>query len=218
MTVTAVAFDYGGVLTYSAFGGIAAYGRELGVPDDGLVRYFRDDPMMNKLEIGEITSRDYFRYVCTDAETRFGTPVDIRRLVAAAEEAQRLNPDMIALVQEVGKRGPVALVTNNVADASWRADFPYELFTVVLDSSELGVRKPDPRIYAELLARLDRRPEQVAFVDDLERNTAAATALGIRSVLFTDVASCRAELVRLGALEAEPPAEPPAGRSGTAVS
>jgi putative hydrolase of the HAD superfamily len=198
--VTAVAFDYGGVLTYSAFDGVAGYERELGIPEDGLVRYFRDDPMMGRLEVGEITAREYFRHVCVDAEATYGPRIDLHRLVASAELAQRLNPEMIALVEEVGLRVPVALVTNNVAGASWRAEFPYELFTVVLDSSELGVRKPDPRIYAELLTRLDRAPDAVAFVDDLARNTDAAAALGIRPVLFTGVADCRAALVRLGAL------------------
>jgi putative hydrolase of the HAD superfamily len=204
VTVTAVAFDFGGVLTYSAFDGVATYSAELGLPEGALVRYFRDDPQMSRLEVGEITTREFMKYVCTDAERCHGTRIDIRRLAAAASEGERLNPAMIALVEELGHRGPVALVTNNVAGAAWRDSFPYHLFTVVLDSSELGVRKPDPRIYATLLDRLDRRPAQVAFVDDLPRNTDAAAALGLRPVLFTDMDVCRAELTRLGALPAMP--------------
>jgi hypothetical protein len=43
VTVDAVAFDFGGVLTHSAFDGVAAYGRTLGLPDHALVRYFRAD-------------------------------------------------------------------------------------------------------------------------------------------------------------------------------
>lgn len=198
--VTAVTFDFGGVLTYSAFDGVAAYGRTMGLPDDALVPYFRDDPMMARLEVGEISSREYFRYVCVEAEKAYGHRIDLRALAVAAAEGERLNPAMIALVEELGRRGPVALVTNNVADAGWRATFPYHLFTVVIDSSELGVRKPDPRIYAELLRRLDRPAEQVAFVDDLARNTDAAAALGLRPVLFTGLDACRAELEQLGAL------------------
>jgi len=201
--VTAVAFDFGGVLTYSAFDGIAAYGHTLGLPDDALVRYFRDDPMMAKLELGEITSKDYFKYVCITAEQTHGQRIDMRALATAAAEGERLNPAMIALVEELGRHRPVALVTNNVAAAGWRATFPYHLFSVVIDSSELGVRKPDPRIYEELLRRLDLSAEQVAFVDDLPRNTEAAAALGLHPVLFTGIDECRAELERLGAL---PPA------------
>jgi HAD superfamily hydrolase (TIGR01509 family) len=106
---------------------------------------------------------------------------------------------MIELVEEICHRCPVALVTNN-ADAGWRATFPYHLFTVVIDSSELGIRKPDPRIYHEMLRQLDRAPGQVAFVDDLPRNTAAAAELGLHPVTFTDIDACRAELERVGVL------------------
>jgi putative hydrolase of the HAD superfamily len=198
MTVTAVAFDFGGVLTHTAFGGLDAYGAELGLPADALARYFRDDPKMAALEVGEITSRDFMKYVCVDAEQRYGQRIDIRRLGAAAGEGERLNPEMIEFVERLGAGCDVALVTNNVAAAGWRADFPFHLFGVVVDSSEVGVRKPDPRIYRALLERLDRDPEEVAFVDDLPRNVEAAAALGLRPVLFTGPADCRERLAELG--------------------
>jgi epoxide hydrolase-like predicted phosphatase len=200
VTVTAVAFDFGGVLTYTSFGGLAAYGDELGLPPDALVGYFRDDPQMARLEIGEISGREFFKYVCVEAEQRHGRRLDIRRLGAAASEGERLDPLMLDLVEEVRARAAVALVTNNVAGAGWRGTFRFELFDVVLDSSALGVRKPDPQIYTALCEQLDRKPDEVAFVDDLARNTDAAAALGLHPILFTDRASCRAELVRLGVL------------------
>jgi epoxide hydrolase-like predicted phosphatase len=201
VTVTAVAFDFGGVLTYTSFGGLATYGDELGLPAAALVGYFRDDPEMARLEIGEISSREFFKYVCTDAERRHGQRIDIRRLALAAGEGERLDPLMLDLVEEVRKSCPVALVTNNVADAGWRETFRFELFDVVLDSSEVGVRKPDPRIYLALCERLGKDPAEVAFVDDLPRNTDAAAALGLHPILFTDRESCRAELVRTGVLD-----------------
>jgi epoxide hydrolase-like predicted phosphatase len=200
MAVTAVAFDFGGVLTYSSWAGLVEYGTELGLPDEALVGYFRDDPQMARLEIGEISSREFFKYVCIDAEARHGQRIDIRRLGLAASEGERLDPLMLALVEELRPHCSVALVTNNVAGAGWRETFRFELFDVVLDSSEVGVRKPDPRIYAALCERLDRKPDEVAFVDDLARNTEAAAALGLHPILFTDRESCRAELVRLGVL------------------
>ncbi|WP_445182003.1 HAD family hydrolase [Pseudonocardia sp. Cha107L01] len=200
LPVTAVAFDFGGVLTYSAFGGLRDYERELGLPTDTLVREFRDGAEMARLEVGETTARDFFKHVCVTTERAHGQRLDIRRLAAAAGEGERLNPAMLALVEQVRRYCPTALVTNNVAAAGWRGTFPFELFSVVIDSSDVGVRKPDPAIYLELLRRVDRRPEQVAFVDDLPRNVDAAAALGIAPILFTDEDACRAELVRLGAL------------------
>ncbi|HEX4359532.1 MAG TPA: HAD family phosphatase [Pseudonocardia sp.] len=204
--VDAVAFDFGGVLTHTAFGGLAEYERELGLPADALVGHFRDGAVMARLEVGEITSREFFKHVCVAAEGQHGRRLDIRRLAAAASAGERLNPAMLELVTQVRRRCRTALLTNNVAGASWRASFPFELFDVVVDSSEVGVRKPDPVIFRELLRRLELAPDRVAFVDDLPRNVAAAAALGIRAVAFTDEPQCRAELTRLGALDPTDPA------------
>jgi epoxide hydrolase-like predicted phosphatase len=200
MAVTAVAFDFGGVLTHSAFAGFAAYGAELGLPDEALVTFFRDDPQMGLLETGQITSREFMKYVCIEAERRHGQRIDMRRLAEAAAQALVLNPAMMTFVEEVGRHATVALLTNNVAEAAWRETFPFHLFSVVVDSSEVGVRKPDPKIYSALLERLDRPAQEVAFVDDLRVNVDAAEALGIHPVLFTGEEQCRAALVRLGVL------------------
>ncbi|MDT7592152.1 MAG: putative hydrolase of the superfamily, partial [Pseudonocardiales bacterium] len=99
--VTAVAFDFGGVLTYSAFGGLRDYERELGLPPDTLVREFRDGAEMARLEVGETTARDFFKHVCVTTERVHGQRLDIRRLAAAAGEGERLNPAMLALVEQV---------------------------------------------------------------------------------------------------------------------
>jgi putative hydrolase of the HAD superfamily len=204
--IGAVAFDFGGVLTHTAFGGLAEYERELGLPAEALVGHFRDGREMARLEVGEITSREFFKHVCVAAEGEHGRRLDIRRLAGAASAGERLNPAMLELVTEVRRQCRTALLTNNVAGASWRASFPFELFDVMVDSSEVGVRKPDPAIFRELLRRLELAPDRVAFVDDLPRNVTAAAALGIRAVTFTDEAACRAELTRLGTLA---PSDPP---------
>ena len=198
MAVTAVAFDMGGVLTHSALGGLDRYATELGLPVGTLSAYFRDDPLMARLEVGAISAREFFKYVCVEAEAAHGRPIDIRRLVAAAEEGQHLNHDMLDVVAQVHERCTTALVTNNVAEATWRSTFPFELFDVVLDSSEIGVRKPDPRFYDELLIRLRRPAEQIAFVDDFAENLVPAAALGLAVVHFTGLDDCRAALAGLG--------------------
>lgn len=206
--VGAVAFDFGGVLTHTAFGGLAEYERELGLPADALVGHFRDGREMARLEVGEITTREFFKHVCVAAEREHGQRLDIRRLAGAASAGERLNPAMLELVTQVRRRCRTALLTNNVAGASWRASFPYRLFDVVVDSSEVGVRKPDPAIFRELLRRVELPPDQVAFLDDLPRNVRAAAALGIRAVAFTDEPACRVELTQLGALDPSAPATP----------
>jgi putative hydrolase of the HAD superfamily len=80
---------------------------------------------------------------------------------------------------------PLALLTNNVKEfgSSWRATFPVdELFPVVIDSSEVGLRKPDPRIYELTCERVGVVPTAVVFLDDNLENVCAAESLGIETV------------------------------------
>jgi epoxide hydrolase-like predicted phosphatase len=200
--VRAVAFDMGGVLTYTSFGGLEDYAATLGLPVGLLTSYFRGHPQMVLLETAQISSREFFKFVCIDCEQRTGVRVDIRALASAAARGEILNPEMLDLVSEVHETCATALLTNNVAEAGWRASFPFELFDDVIDSSEVGVRKPDPRIYAELVRRLGLPADAIAFVDDLQENLPPAAQLGIHCLLFTDVPSLRTALADLGALRA----------------
>lgn len=192
--ITMVAFDMGGVLTYTSFGGLERYGATLGMPPGTLTGYFRGHPMMARLERKEIASRDFFKYVCVDAERATGQRVDIRELAAAAAEGEKLNPEMIDLVRSVRRHCATALMTNNVAEAGWRASFPFELFDCVIDSSEVGLRKPDPLIYAKLVALSSTPPENIVFVDDLAENIAPANAMGIHGIEFTGIDALRRSL------------------------
>jgi epoxide hydrolase-like predicted phosphatase len=199
-SVLAVAFDMGGVLTYTSFGGLEEYGAELNLPPGHLTAYFRGHPQMMLLETAQITSREFFKFVCIDSERCTGVRLDIRKLAAAAARGEELDPDMLDLVSDVHRQCATALLTNNVAEAGWRTTFPFQLFDVVIDSSHIGVRKPDPRIYQELIRRLHLPACAVAFIDDLPENLPAAAQLGIRTVHFTGIGPVRDQLRRVGVL------------------
>jgi epoxide hydrolase-like predicted phosphatase len=203
MPVTAVAFDMGGVLTVPPFAGLEAYGREVGLPPGVLAALFRGEAMA-RLEIGAISSREFFKHVCVECETRHRVRIDIHALAEAGSRWQQLQPEMLVLVEDVSKRCTTALLTNNVKEATWRDAFPHHLFDVELDSSAVGLRKPDPAIYALLLERLGRPAEEVAFFDDTAEHLPAAAALGIHAIHFTGLETCRRALVDLGVLETVP--------------
>lgn len=204
--ITAVTFDFGGVLTRSPFRGLEAYATELGLPVDTFTRYTRGHPKAHQLEVGAITTREYFKYVCLEVQAIYDIRIDIRRLGAAADvgrTADDLNRAMFDLVREVRQWCSTLLLTNNVKEAGWRSLFPFDLFDAVLDSSTLAIRKPDPRIYHELVRVARCRPDQIIFIDDFEENLPPAAALGIRTILFTAPDECRNELVAAGALPSE---------------
>jgi epoxide hydrolase-like predicted phosphatase len=197
--ITAVAFDFGGVLTNPPFDGLEHYARRLGLPAQEFTQYFRGSPEMARLEIGAISSREFFKYVCVAVQADHNNiRVDIRALAAAAAAGECLRPDMIELVADVHRSCATALLTNNVSDAGWRASFPSHHFDIVVDSSDVGLRKPDPAIYELLIERLGRPAVEIAFIDDLAENLVPAAAAGILAIHFTNPETCRSALASAG--------------------
>ena len=73
-------------------------------------------------------------------------------------------------------------------------------FHGILVSGEVGVIKPDPRIFELLIERFEIDPQNAVYVDDVEANVAAAKPFGIHAIHFTTPPVLRAELVELGML------------------
>jgi len=95
------------------------------------------------------------------------------------------------------------LVTNNVKEASsqWRELVPvHELFEVIVDSSEVGMRKPNPAIFLHALELLGGvAPERSVFLDDAAGNVTGARAAGLHAILV-DAADPKPALAELDAL------------------
>ena len=123
---------------------------------------------------------------------------------SAAEMMEVLTPvpEMVEVVRDARAAGyRVAIVSNMISDwAAWRASIDADrLVDVVIDSAEVGLRKPDPAIYRLALDRLDVSPDRALFLDDFPWNLPGAEALGIETVLVSDPVAIAGELrVRLG--------------------
>jgi len=76
-----------------------------------------------------------------------------------------------------------------------------DLFGGIVLSGEEKLAKPDPAIFRRLFERYGVDPARAVFIDDSPANVAAATALGLTGVPFTDAVALRTELVRLGLLD-----------------
>jgi len=100
-----------------------------------------------------------------------------------------------------------------VALSNWSAEmFPFararfeflEWFEGIVISGDVGVNKPDPRIFEYLVERFAIEPGAAVFVDDSAANVDAAASLGFRAIRFTEATALRAELVRFGLLRDVP--------------
>ena len=125
----------------------------------------------------------------------------------AAGPSFRPDNEMIDLIRRLRAAGlRTGVVTNNVREfrSMWQPLLPYdELFDDLIDSHEVGIRKPNPAIYQLALTRLNARAERTAFLDDVLSNVEAATNLGIFGVIVDeDSAPARATVARLAGLTA----------------
>jgi len=189
VSLRALVLDYGNVLTHvQRDRWLEAMAAEFGVPVGAL----RDAYWGHRHEYDAgLPARDYWRRVA-DA---VGRPVGhaaplIDRLieldVSSWTEYRDEVWDLARSFRDAG--GRTALLSNGVPEimARLRAERALDRwFDVVVVSYEVGLAKPDRRIFELCLSRLGARPGETLFVDDREDNVAAAERLGLRALLFT---------------------------------
>ncbi len=145
----------------------------------------------HRLETGEIELDEYLAGVVERAPAVLGRPIDLEAYRAFTRDMPLgIHWPVVHRIRRLRTDGlKVALLTNNVKEfgSAWRATFPVdELFEAVVDSSEVGMRKPDRRIYALTCERLAVAPSAAVFVDDNRDNVEAARAVGMDAVHFGD--------------------------------
>lgn len=190
----AVLFDFGGVLVGSPFEAMVAAAAPESDPDVVLALMLGDyaedgDHPWHQAERGEISILDWVRHV-QEAASEAGIELDLMAMRGMMQDLE-IHDEMVDAVRRLRQDGyRTAVVTNNVREASaaWRGRLPLdELFDVVVDSSDVGMRKPSPAIYLhalELLGVTD--PARAIFLDDHPANIAGAERVGMRAILVID--------------------------------
>jgi epoxide hydrolase-like predicted phosphatase len=188
----AVLLDFGGVLTGSPFSLLRSKGDSTGLGFDEVMEivmgpYDRDtDHPWHQVERGEL-KLDAALALIAEAAQKSGLDFEPSKLGSffGTSGVHDVVVDAVRRWRADGYR--TALVTNNVQEFSpfWRAMIPLgELFDEVVDSCEVGVRKPDPQIFRLALDRLGVSAERALFVDDWPGHVEAAQRLGITGVLM----------------------------------
>jgi epoxide hydrolase-like predicted phosphatase len=191
--IDAVIFDFGGVITASSpFTKLGDLGADAGVAPERVLEliigpYHEDtDHPFHRMERGELGAADWFAETVPVLAAE-GIELDPMKLVALFRSLG-VHDVVLARVATLRADGyKTAILTNNVREASadWRAMIDAEaLFDVIIDSSAVGMRKPNPAIYELVLAELGGvAPERAVFLDDSASNVAAAVALGMHGIV-----------------------------------
>ena len=201
-------------------------GRSIAVFDlGGVLLDWNPRHLYRKLFAGDEAAMEHFlATVCTHEWNRCQ---DAGRSFAEGERLLKAeHPDKVELIDAYGARfdemiaGPIAGMVEILAElrdrgtplyglTNWSAEtyqparnrFAFlSWFRGILVSGEVGVIKPDPRIFEVLIERFAINPENAVYIDDVEANVAAAQSFGIHAIQFTTPARLRRELTRLGLL------------------
>ncbi len=162
--------------------------------------------LVHALERGELTGPQFEQLVAQEL-ARHGSPVQAHGLLDRMLGGLTPSASMLGVVARVKAAGLRTAVLSN----SWANEYPREgwdeLFDTVVISGEVGMRKPEPRIYQLLLDRLKLPAGACVFVDDLAVNVAAAVQIGMVGVLHRSVEQTAAELEVLLGLPLRQPGE-----------
>lgn len=211
MAVKAVIFDVGGVILTSPFEAFARYERDNGLPEGFLRRLNATDPDTNawaRLERSEVSPAEFAELYAAEARSA-GSEVD--GLAVLALLAGEARPPMVEALRRCHERLRTALLTNNFVPGSTGGTGPaggrgrpagtggaleglLDHVDVLVESSAVGIRKPDPAIYELVCGELGVDPSEAAFLDDLGVNLKPARALGMTTIKVVDPDVAIAEL------------------------
>lgn len=210
--IEAILWDFGGVLTSSPFEAFNELEKQVGAPPDFIRQINATDPDTNawaQFESSAISLDEFDLKFAAESEAR-GYRIMGRDVIARL--SGHLRPRMVEVLKTCKQHFKVACITNNVKAGSGpgmsqnaakaeRIAEVMALFDVLVESSEEGVRKPNPRIYQIACERLGVAAENAVFLDDLGINLKPARALGMQTIKVLNESQAIDDLAQITGLQ-----------------
>jgi glucose-1-phosphatase len=198
MTLQAIIWDLGGVLLRTEDQQPRAQlARELNLTYAEIDRLVFNSPSARQASRGEISASQHWQYLCEI----WSWPEDrLSELQARFWGGDRLDLGLVEFIRSIKQTYTTALLSNNWSDlrqaltTQWQID---DAFDEIVISAEVGLVKPDPRIYRLTEEKLGILPEQALFVDDFIENIQAALTKGWKTVHFQNSQQAMAEVKAL---------------------
>ena len=188
----AVLWDFGGVILSSPFDAFSLYEKELGLPAGFIRGLNTKNPDTNawaRFERSEIGPEEFCRAFEAEARAAGGELQGERIIQCLSGD---IRPQMVTALTNVAKRYKTACLTNNVkgtnrsAEKQAAIDAVMTIFDEVVESSKVGVRKPEPAFYVHACQALSIEPQRAVFLDDLGINLKPAREMGMATIKVGD--------------------------------
>jgi putative hydrolase of the HAD superfamily len=212
VSLKAILWDFGGVLTSSPFEAFNRYERERGIPVDFIRSVNAESPDANawaRFERSEIGMEEFDRAFEVETRAR-GHAIpgrDVLQLLGGD-----LRPRMVEALRRCSEVFKTACLTNNVRAGEGpgmmsgqaraaRTQRVMDLFDMVIESSKEGIRKPNPAFYSLACARLEVAPNEAVFLDDLGMNLKPARAMGMTTIKVVTEEQALEDLAKITGLD-----------------
>lgn len=197
MTFRCVFFDLGGVIVRTEHQAPRQrLADRLGLDYDDLVRLVFDSPTARQASLGEIRTEQHWEAVAR----RLGLPAAEAQVVRdeffAGDVVDRTLVDFLRSLRPRCRTGLISNAFPDLREYIVRMGFD-DAFDHMVISAEVGVMKPEARIFQIALEALNARPEESIFVDDFAENVEAARALGMCGIQFKESERTLAKLKQL---------------------
>jgi len=202
--IEGIIFDFGGVFTRSdeTNARLAEYDALLGLAPGALQNMLYSGAVWEMASTGQISPAEHWER--TGKRYEDALPADFRRLGEGLFLYERIDEQVVQVAAQLHRLYPMALCSNALDDLdkvlALRPDIR-RLFDVIVVSSEVGLRKPDPAILYLTAQRLCLPPNRCVLIDDKTRNTDAAIAAGMPALTFRSPAQLLHDLQERGLLQ-----------------
>ena len=147
---------------------------------------------------GEITEEEYW----TKIIEKNGWEIDIKKLKEGIRDNFEEIQGVRKIIERLKESGfKLGLLSNHAKEwidyCEKRFDY-HKLFHSVLYSFEVGILKPEKKIYELILEKLDSKPDECIFIDDKSRNISAAEQIGMKTICFKSAEQLKEELNLMG--------------------
>ena len=182
--VRAIFFDFGGVVARLDRALLAAFEARHGLPEGSFIKALYTIPEWKAAELGEETEEAWLEAARRKLDELAGRPLpdfpEERSLMW-----RQLDRDVVSLIERLGSRYDVGLLSN----ATFRLEDELRgyhkidgLFKVIVNSSRVGMAKPDARIYHLAAERIGVEPSACVHIDDLPHNVDGAREAGFQAI------------------------------------
>ena len=198
MKINAILFDIGWVLVRTVDRAPRqSLAQRLGMSAADLETLVFGGESGQRAQLGQIDEAEQWVYACRQVGWPLERVTEFREQFFGGDELDATLLAYIGRLHQAYKTGIISNAMNGtraLIEGAWAMT---PLFDAVVLSGEVGVMKPDPRIYLLALARLDVQPEQAVFIDDFQHNIDGARAVGMQGIRFCSPEQVMAELEAL---------------------